>query len=124
MFPLTPYPSPFIPPRVLPVIIMQHPHRRRVEIIELPGPRRPHVRPDRECHDQDGQREHHEEDAHAAARVRIGSIGPAIRPVTVPVKVRPSQLVITTVRDEAGIISAATSGESTPSIASVTPSAL
>src|SRR5690606_37756041 len=108
----------------LPVIIMQHPHRRRVEIIELSGPCRPDVRPDRERHDQDGQREHHEEDAHAAARVCIGSRTPATWPVMVPVKVRLSQLVSTTVRDEAGIISAATSGDSTPSIASVTPSAL
>src|SRR5690606_29749046 len=100
-----------------------HPDRRRVEIVELTGTRRPDIRPHGEGHDQDGERQHHEEDAHAAAWCAGAAIGAASIGTAPLVKLWPNQLPSTTVSDDAGIITAATSGESHPSMARATPTA-
>lgn len=89
-----------------PKVIIEHPNRRRIEVIELPPPSARHERDDRSEHDERSQRDDNEDHAHAAR-----SVG----------NVRLSHDASTTVSELAGISTAAISGVITPVAASVAP---
>jgi len=87
-------------------IIMEHPHRRRIEVIELPAPSARHERDDRGKHDERRQRHDNEDNAHDARSLGNVSL---------------SHDASTTVSELAGISTAAISGVITPVTASVAP---
>ena len=87
-------------------IIIEHPHRRRIEVIELPSPSARNERDDRGEHDERRQRDNDEDHAHDAR-----SFG----------NVRLSHDASTTVSELAGMSTAAISGVITPVTASVAP---
>ena len=87
-------------------IIIEHPHRRRIEIVELAPPSAGDERDDRGKHDERRQRHDNEDHAHDA------------RPVG---NVRLTHEASTTVSELAGMSTAAISGVITPVTASVTP---
>ena len=89
-------------------LLMQDPHRRGREIVELPGARRPGVGPDEERDQQERERDQHEEHAHP----------------TLVVKVRLRQAPTIAVTELTGIRIAATNGSSRPVNASTTATAL
>jgi len=87
-------------------IIMEHPHRRRIEVIELSSPSARDERDDRGEHDERCQGDDDENHAHEAR-----SIG----------NVRLSHDTSTTVSELAGMSTAAISGVITPVTASAAP---
>ena len=90
-------------------IIMEHPHRRRIEVIELSSPSARDERDDRGEHDERCQGDDDENHAHDAC-----SIG----------NVRLNHDTSTTVSELAGMSTAAISGVITPVTASAAPIAL
>jgi len=87
------------------VVVVKHPERGRVKIVELPASRRPHEREHRRGDDDQRQRKHEEDDAHATSSP----------------KVRERHDAITTVSELAGIKIAAMSGVRWPVIAKPPP---
>ena len=87
-------------------IIMKHPDRRSIEVIELALSSARDERDDRGEHDERGQRDDNEDHAHDA-----GSVG----------NVRLSHDASSTVSELAGMSTAAISGVITPVTASVAP---
>lgn len=89
-------------------VLVQDPHRRRREVVELAAPAGPRVGPDEDDHHHDRQRDQDVEDTHAALRE----------------KVRLRQAPRMAVTELTGMRIAATIGSSKPDIASVTATAL
>jgi hypothetical protein len=87
---------------------VEHPHGRRIQIIELTVARRPDERRDRNGDDKQREREHDIENAHVARSS----------------KVRERHDAMTTVSELTGIKTAAMSGVSCPRIAKAAPTTL
>src|SRR5512146_3370994 len=95
------------PARRLGIVVVQHPHARRIEVVELSAPGRPHERAYGRGDDQQRERQHDIDDAHESS-----------------LNVRDRQDATTTVSELAGMRIAAASGVRRPVIARLAPTTL
>src|SRR6476620_1485234 len=86
-------------------VVGENVDRRRVEIVELPAPDRPHERPDRHAEQQQADRHQQQKNRHGSGRVRRSALA-------------------VTVSDDSAMPSAAIHGVTSPATASGTASKL